>query len=120
MKFFVSIAVITFISVVVYYLNKKNKRRATVLTALVAVLLLGFLAFVMYRDTTLTDLQCSATHTTATTPPVSLKTAADYFEQGNYDYDIGNCSKAIIDYTGSCNYPKSKLYKCFNEQRRYS
>jgi len=110
-KFFVSIAVIAFISAVVYYLNKKNKRRAIVLTTLAAVLLLGSLTFVMYRDATLADLQCSAAHTTAVTPPASLKTAADYFEQGNYDYDIGNCTKAITDYTESIklnpNYPQA-------------
>jgi len=32
-------------------------------------------------------------------PPSSLTTAADYFTQGDYDYDTGNCTKAIADYT---------------------
>jgi tetratricopeptide (TPR) repeat protein len=57
----------------------------------------------MYRDTTLADLQCSASHSTTNIPPAGLKTAADYFEQGNYDYDTGNCVKAIADYTNSIN-----------------
>jgi tetratricopeptide (TPR) repeat protein len=101
MKFFVSLAVIAFISVVTYYLSKKNKKRAVILTSTVAVLLLGFLAFAMYRDTTLKDVQCSTTHTTTNTPPASLKTAMDYFLLGDYDYDIGNCTKAIDDYSTS-------------------
>lgn len=101
MKFFVSVAVIAFISAVVYFLSKKNKKRAVILTGTVAVLLLGFLAYIMYKDANAQDTQCSTTHTTANTPPAKLKTAMDYFLQGDYDYDTGNCSKAIADYTAS-------------------
>src|SRR5712692_10111713 len=32
-------------------------------------------------------------------PPAQLVTAADYFEQGDYDYEQGNCDAAIADYT---------------------
>ncbi len=121
MKFFVSIAVIAFISTVVYYLSKKNKRRAIILTATVAVLLLGFLAFTMYRDTTLKDIQCSTPHTTTNTPPASLKTAMDFFLQGDYDYDIGNCTKAIADYTTSIklnpNYPQTYNNRAYTFMR---
>jgi tetratricopeptide (TPR) repeat protein len=55
----------------------------------------------MYRSAVAPDTQCSTTHTATTTPPASLKTTTDYFEQGNYDYDTGDCSKAIVDYTES-------------------
>jgi tetratricopeptide (TPR) repeat protein len=115
MKFFVCLAVIAFISAVVYYLSKKNKRRAVVLTTTVAVLLLGFLAFAMYRDTTSKDIQCSTTHTTTNTPPASLKTAMDYFLQGDYDYDTGNCTKAIADYTKSIEL-NSKYPQAYNNR----
>jgi tetratricopeptide (TPR) repeat protein len=110
MKFFVSLVVITVIAAIVYYFlsngpkrNKKPKinRKAIVITILVTVILLGFLAFAMYRNAIAQDIQCSATHATTTTQPVTLKTAMDYFNQGNYEYDTGNCSKAIADYTTS-------------------
>lgn len=101
MKFFVSLAVIALIAFIVYSLTKKVKRIAIVLTTIITVLLLGFLALVMYRDSVALDIQCSTTHATTNTPPASLKTYTDYFEQGNYDYDIGNCAKAITDYTTS-------------------
>jgi tetratricopeptide (TPR) repeat protein len=115
MKFFVCIAAISFISAVVYYLSKKNKRRAVILTGTVAVLLLGFLAYAMYKSTFAPDIQCSATHQTTTIPPSSLKTAMDYFEQGNYDYDTGNCAKAIADYTASIKL-NSKYPQAFNHR----
>jgi tetratricopeptide (TPR) repeat protein len=121
MKFFVSIAVIAFISAVVYYLSKKNRRRAIVLTITVAVLLLGFLAYAMYKSATAPDIQCSTTHTTTNTPPASLKTAMDYFEQGNYDYDTGNCAKAIADYTQSIklnpDYPQAYNNRAYTHMR---
>jgi tetratricopeptide (TPR) repeat protein len=34
-------------------------------------------------------------------PPRQLVTAQDYFQQGDYEYDQGNCSQAIADYTQS-------------------
>jgi tetratricopeptide (TPR) repeat protein len=121
MKFFVCIAAITMISAVVYYMFKKNKRRAIILTATVAVLLLGFLAYAMYRSATAPDIQCSTSHTTTNTPPASLKTAIDYFLQGDYDYDTGNCAKAIIDYTESIklnpNYPQAYNNRAYTYMR---
>jgi tetratricopeptide (TPR) repeat protein len=110
MKFFVSLVVITVIAAIVYYFlsngpkrNKKPKinRKAIAITIFVTLILLGFLAFVMYRDSVAVDLQCSTTHATTTTQPATLKTAMDYFLLGNYDYDTGNCQKAITDYTTS-------------------
>ncbi len=45
------------------------------------------------------DTQCIKTHITTNKPPTQVTTAQDYFDQGNYDYDIGDCLKAIVDYT---------------------
>ena len=115
MKFFVSIASITLIALIVYSITKKNKRIATVLTTTITVLLLLFLAFVMYRDTTLKDVQCSTSHTTTNTPPASLKTAMDFFLQGDYDYDTGNCTKAIAGYTKSIEL-NSKYPQAYNNR----
>ena len=89
------------IAAVIYYLSKKDKRRAIFLSAAVTVLLLVFLTFAMYKSATAPDTQCTTIHETTTTPPANLETATDYFLQGNYDYDIGNCVEAIADYTKS-------------------
>lgn len=42
---------------------------------------------------------CSAVHTTSSQLPAKLKTSADYFEKGNYQYDTGDCTGAIASYT---------------------
>jgi tetratricopeptide (TPR) repeat protein len=101
MKFVISLVFIFIVAFATYSLTKKNKKRAIVLTGAITVLLLGSLALIMYKDTTAVDIQCGSTHQTSSVPPTSLKTAADYFLQGNYDYDIGNCTKAIEDYSKS-------------------
>lgn len=110
MKFLISLIVITIIAAVTYSLltlkskrskNPKTNRKAVAITSLITLILLGLLAFVMYRDSVALDLQCSTTHATTTTPPATSKTAIDYFLKGNYDYDTGNCVKAIADYTTS-------------------
>ena len=111
MKFFVCIFVIAVIVVSVYLaLSRKGKkgkrvneihRRAIVISTLTALFLVCLLTLAMYMSATTQDTQCTTAHSTSTSPPAKLKTATDYFEQGNYDYDTGNCAKAIADYTGS-------------------
>jgi tetratricopeptide (TPR) repeat protein len=46
-----------------------------------------------------TNTWCSSSHVTTSQPPRNLNTAADYFAQGDYDYDRGQCDRAITDYT---------------------
>lgn len=65
----------------------------------VVIILLGLITFGMYKTSVQSDLQCSGVHPSAIKPPTNLKTAMDYFLEGNYDYDIGNCTKAVADYT---------------------
>jgi len=110
MKFLLALVIITTIAALIYSFltlrTKRSKKQKSnlwpiIITAFVAIILLGLLAFAMYRDSTSLDLQCSTIHATTTTPPATLKTATDYFLQGNYDYDTGNCVKAIADYTTS-------------------
>jgi tetratricopeptide (TPR) repeat protein len=111
MKFFVSIFVIAVIVIIVYFRlskvggkSKKTKiihQKAVIVSTLLALFLLTLLTLAMYSSEGAPDTQCTTSHTTSTTPPASLKTAADFFMQGNYDYDIGNCTKAITDYTES-------------------
>lgn len=47
------------------------------------------------------DMHCRVSHKTETAPPISLVTAKDYFDQGNYDFNIGDCKRAIDDYSQS-------------------
>lgn len=111
MKLLISLFLIAIIGYAVYYFlskkttskqkHKKADKKALGITAAVVVVLLGGLTFLMYRAETAPDIQCGKMHTTPSYPPANLKTAMDYFEQGNYEYDRGNCQKAIVDYTRS-------------------
>lgn len=111
MKFLGTLIGIVFISGFVYvitsklfFVSKKSKkfnRKPLFISAIVLVSLLSLFALVLYRSATAPDMWCSKTHIPSTPPPTVLKSAIDYFEQGNYEYDTGNCSKAIISYTKS-------------------
>ena len=79
--------------------QKKTSRKIIGISVFVALALLGFLAFAMYQSAIAPDTQCSNNHVTTTRPPEILITAQDYFNFGNYDYDIGNCPLAIIQYS---------------------
>lgn len=46
-----------------------------------------------------TDTQCTTAHPAESVPPVSLVTAQDYLALGDYDYERGDCEKAIDDYS---------------------
>jgi tetratricopeptide (TPR) repeat protein len=81
--------------------QKKHNHTPLFFTAFVVAILLGFLGFIIYRSATAPDVQCGETHAAASKLPANLKSAMNYFEQGNYDYDIGDCNRAIADYTTS-------------------
>lgn len=111
MKLLVSLVFITIVAVTVYFYSyevvnknkkqkhRKNKRKPIIITILVTILLLVFIIFQMYKDAAAQDTQCTQSHTTTSRPPAALETATDYFLQANYDYDRGNCLKAINEYT---------------------
>ncbi len=65
-----------------------------VLSALFLVIGLG-----VYSSMSQPDIQCSSFHIASSQPPVQLTTFEDYFAQGNYDYDRGDCQQAVKDYT---------------------
>lgn len=74
---------------------KKWKIRGPIVIVLVTIVLIGIEAFLK------PDMHCRVSHKTETVPPISLVTARDYFDQGNYDFDIGDCKRAIDDYSQS-------------------
>src|SRR5437868_3547790 len=91
---------------VYFFVNRKNRskkinKKAVKVTTLVVILLLGLLTYGMYRSATAPDMQCEKTHVATTKPPMSLNSAKDYFDQANYDYDTGDCNKAITHYTNA-------------------
>jgi tetratricopeptide (TPR) repeat protein len=66
-------------------------------------------------------MQCISTHTTTTNPPTNQTTATDYFAQGDYDYDSGNCQQAVVDYTKAImlnpNYPQAYNNRAYTNMR---
>jgi len=69
---------------------------------LLAVVLFGMLfALKVYGAITAPDTYCQKSHTTSSFPPKNLKTAQDFFDLGNYDFDSGDCVQAVVAYTQS-------------------
>jgi tetratricopeptide (TPR) repeat protein len=58
----------------------------------------ALLVLKLYLTTTV-DFQCSVRHKPDAKPPVTVVSAEDYFAMGNYQYDSGDCSSAVYDYT---------------------
>lgn len=122
MKLFFALIVIAFISTIFYLLSAKfftakNKktRKPAILTTIFALSLVILLTLALYRGAIAPDNWCSSFHTTNSAPPQNLKTSMDYFEQGNYDYDKGDCSQAIVDYTKSISL-NSKYAQSYNNR----
>lgn len=89
----------------VYHRVIKNKRnfgmvnnKWIVITFLVVCAIL-FFSYKFYLSINAPDTYCFIPHHATSSPASQLQTADDYFTQGNYDYDTGNCQQAIADYT---------------------
>lgn len=131
MKLVMSLCVIALISFCVYRFTlaltktkkdkKENKRSATLRAFAVCIVLLGALGAILYKEAKAPDLQCGTVHTTTSLPPSSVTSAMDYYEQGNYDYETGNCQKAITDYTHSIelnpNFPQAYNNRAYTFMR---
>jgi tetratricopeptide (TPR) repeat protein len=131
MKLVVSILFIIGVSVAVYYFavrmlksNKKysgiNKKALGVSTAVtVALLVLQF--WVIYQGAHDPDSQCTTVHTVAYNPIKQLNSAADYFVQGDNDYDTGFCDKAIENYSAAIqikpDYPQAYNNRAYTYMR---
>jgi tetratricopeptide (TPR) repeat protein len=79
--------------------KKKYNWKPIYAATLVVLILIYLLALGMYKSATEPDSQCFKPHQTTSLPPSSQVTATDYFMQGDYDYEKGDCSQAIGDYT---------------------
>jgi len=106
----------------------KNKKRETgpakifwLIICLFIVFLFAFLGYKFIRSINPPDTQCTTRQLAKSLPPKALLTAKDYFEQGNYDYDTGNCMQAIADYAKSIelnpNYPQTYNNRAYTYMR---
>jgi len=134
MKFVVSLIFIILVCIGIYLFHthvvphtknaknlKKIKKRATIISAFVGLVLFGLLLFAVYKTNTTYDSWCTTVHRTTSASPVKPKTAMDYFLLGNYDFDTGSCIKAIQDYTKSISlnskYPQSYNNRAYTFMR---
>ena len=78
-----------------------QRNTVIVLAAIITPILLGVAAFAFSTAQVATQpvITCAPVQGAATQPPASLITAQDYFAQGDYQFDLGNCDGAIAAYT---------------------
>ena len=74
------------------------RKRFRLIFAAVVVFCLALGLFGVYGANEPVVSCASASKTPLSTAPATLVTAQDYFAQGDYDYEQGNCDKAIADY----------------------
>lgn len=100
---------------------KKINKKALIISSLFGIVLVALLGIAMYKSARTPDSWCSHFQITRAYPPMQTITAADWFEMGNYDYDTGNCKKAVDDYTKSLNlndkYPQTYNNLAFTQMR---
>jgi len=86
------------------------------------LILIGFAK--IYGAINAPDKQCTTTRTAQATPLSNPSTPHDYFELGNYDYDTGDCTKAIVDYTKAIelnpNFPQFYNNRAYTSMRMHN
>ena len=70
-----------------------------VTTIIVAGLALSIVGIHETAKSVHTNTWCTSSHKATSRPPSQLVSAQDYFTQGDYDYDLGECDQAIVAYT---------------------
>jgi tetratricopeptide (TPR) repeat protein len=79
--------------------RKVLKTPKNIFLACAATLLTILLLFNMYRAFIEPDSQCFRLHTPTSQPPDQLKSANDFFLQGDYEYEKGKCTEAVEYYS---------------------
>jgi tetratricopeptide (TPR) repeat protein len=81
------------------------------ISALLGIIIIALFATLLFRFTGSQKGWCERFHQSTNYPPIETRTATDYFEKGNYQYDIGDCTGALESYTKSIElnskYPES-------------
>jgi|GEM_PF-1733300 len=95
----------TYVSTSKWFKIKNKSKRGLLnplnISVVVVVFLIGLIALGIYSSSNQADLQCASLHQVSSKTVNDPKTASDWFAQGNYDYDNGNCQQAVSDYTKS-------------------
>jgi tetratricopeptide (TPR) repeat protein len=124
MKFLVVLFFIVAFCAALYILIihiKKINWKALGTVAILGVILTAVLVVIVYKTSKMPDTWCDHFQNTTSYPPTELKTATDYFLQGNYDYDTGNCKGAVTDYAKSIElnskYPQAYNNRAFTYMR---
>ena len=78
---------------------RKYGRLLLALVVVAALLVSGLFAFLRATRVAQLGPACGGDGEPTTAPPAQLVSAADFFAQGDYVYDEGNCAAAIADYT---------------------
>lgn len=111
MRLLVILAFTFFVSYFIYMFFRKKKKLGLTLAIIFALSMIIMTASAIHRGQKQPDGWCGRAHTSTSYPPEKLVTAMDYFEQANYEYDLGNCSTAVDSYTKSIKlnpkYPQS-------------
>ncbi len=104
-RFIFTVVVFLLLVLSVIKIVRSNKKYRKFITKrwslfLVMIFFVAILAITkVYQAATKSNTYCFTQHKAISTPPAKLLTALDYFERGNYEYDLGNCAKAIEDYS---------------------
>lgn len=102
MKLLIILVFTALLSYSTYSFFRKSKKLALTLSISIVVFVFGLLTIAMIQSSKdNSDGWCGKNHITSSYPPEKLVTAMDFFEQGNYEYDTGDCKKAIESYTKS-------------------
>lgn len=94
---FIVLAFFAAVSVIVKVFFHPKQKWPYILAAL--FIFVGLVTFRAAEQSYQTDVQCNQTHQTTSRPPLTLTTSTDYLSLGDYDYDTGNCTQAVIDYS---------------------
>lgn len=116
-------AIYLFITYFIFNFNKLRKINwvAFWIAAFVGLSLVTIIGIAIYRGSKAPDTWCTTLHATNSYPPTEVKTAMDYFEKGNYEYDSGKCKEAVESYAQSIRlngkYPQAYNNKAYTEMR---
>ena len=124
MKFLVILIFIVGICAAIYLAIIHLKRfdwKAFKIASIFGVILVVLIGVAMYKGSRTPDSWCTTAHVTNSYPPAELVNATDYFEKGNYEYDLGDCKSAIESYSEAIrlnpDYPQSYNNKAYTYLR---
>lgn len=78
--------------------HSSSKRKAIIVATIVVLFLTLCTFLIAYLSSFTPDRYCLEIHATNSQLPKTLITAQDFFDLGNYLYDMGNCKSAVTAY----------------------